>query len=114
MIVAIVAGLILLAGGTMTIWASQRSAVAPAPALTGSPSSRPPADDIRKATDALRAIQQETVDQLQVVQDQLAAQRLETKKLADEIAEITDRLAVVQMNLPAASSTSVILPKSHH
>ncbi len=108
-----IAGLVLVAGGTLTIW-GKRSAVAsatPAPAVLMV--SRPLTDDVLEATKALKVTQQETIDQLQVVQDQLAAQKLETKKMADQIAEITEKLAIVQNSLPAASSTSAALPKSH-
>jgi uncharacterized coiled-coil protein SlyX len=113
MVVTMVAGLVLIAGGALTIWEARRSPPAvPAPAIATV--SRPLTDELLGTTKALQATQQETIDQLQVVQDQLAAQKLETKKLADEIAEITEKLAVVQSNLPAASSTSVVLPKPHH
>jgi uncharacterized coiled-coil protein SlyX len=113
LVFAMIAGLVLVAGGTLTIW-GKRSAVAsatPAPAVLMV--SRPLTDDVLEATKALKVTQQETIDQLQVVQDQLAAQKLETKKMADQIAEITEKLAIVQNNLPAASSTSAALPKSH-
>jgi uncharacterized coiled-coil protein SlyX len=113
MVVTMVAGLVLIAGGALTIWEARRSPPAvPAPAPPTV--SRPLTDELLGTTKALQATQQETIDQLQVVQDQLAAQKLETKKLADEIAEITEKLAVVQSNLPAASSTSVVLTKPHH
>jgi hypothetical protein len=89
MIVAMVAGSILIAVRTMTFWSSQRCVAAPAAlACTGSTASRAPADDVLEATDTMRAFQQETVDQLQVIQDQLAAQRVETKKLADELPRL--------------------------
>jgi hypothetical protein len=49
---------------------------------------------------------EEAVDQLQVVQDQLA-QQTETKKLSDQITTLTERLDALQLsvaNLPAAST----------
>jgi uncharacterized coiled-coil protein SlyX len=47
------------------------------------------------------------VDQLQVVQDQLVAQRAETKRLSEQIAELTEKLDALQQsvaNLPAPSN----------
>lgn len=113
-VIAMVAGSALIAVGTLAISFGKRSAAPALPAPVVSSASRPLQDELLETTRALRATQQETVDQLQVVQDQLAAQKLETKKLADKIAEITEKLAIVQSNLPAASSTSMVLPKSHH
>jgi uncharacterized coiled-coil protein SlyX len=114
MIVATVTGAALIAGGGVAIWAAERSAtVAPAPAVITA--SRLPSDDSSQATRALQATQQETIDQLQIVQDELAAQKIETKKLSDQIVDLTEKLEAVQSNLPAASSTSAVLAsKSHH
>ena len=50
---------------------------------------------------------QQAVDQLQVVQDQLAMQKAETQKLSDQIAALTERFDALQQsiaNLPAPST----------
>src|ERR1700733_7004937 len=100
MVLLMVASLMLIAVGTLAISFGKRSAAAPAgPSPTASTPNRASTDELLDATKALQAIQQETIDQLQVVQDQLAVQKLETKKLADELAEISEKLAIVQSNL---------------
>jgi uncharacterized coiled-coil protein SlyX len=42
--------------------------------------------------------QQQAVDQLQVVQDQLVAQKAETRKLSEQIAALTEKLNGVQVS----------------
>jgi uncharacterized coiled-coil protein SlyX len=42
--------------------------------------------------------QQQAVDQLQVVQDQLAAQKAETKRLSEQIAAVTAKLEALQQS----------------
>jgi uncharacterized coiled-coil protein SlyX len=112
-IIAAVTGSALIGGGVWAIWAAERSNAAPAPAVFTA--NRPPSDGPSETTRALQATQQETIDQLQIVQDQLAAQKLETKKLSEQIADLTEKLEAVQSNLPAASSTSAVLAaKTHH
>jgi uncharacterized coiled-coil protein SlyX len=112
----LIAGLVLTAGGALAIWAAGvRFSTAPllqTPPL--STANRQLMDELLETTKALQATQQETIDQLQVLQDQLAAQRLETKQLTDQVAEIIEKLDAVQNSLPKASSTSAILLKSHH
>ncbi len=46
-------------------------------------------------------------DQLQVVQDRLATQQTETKKLSEQITTLTERLDALQQSVasPAAAST---------
>jgi septal ring factor EnvC (AmiA/AmiB activator) len=48
---------------------------------------------------ALQVTQQQAVDQLQVVQDQLLAQKVETKKLSEQIATLTEKLEAVQQSV---------------
>jgi uncharacterized coiled-coil protein SlyX len=56
------------------------------------------------------------VDQLQVVQDQLVAQRAETKRLSEQIAKLTERLDALQQSVApstrATGSPSGPPPKS--
>ena len=65
----------------------------------------------------LQVTQQQAVDQLQIVQDQLVAQRAETKRLSDQIAALTERLDALQQsvaNLPTpATHAAGPQPKSH-
>jgi uncharacterized coiled-coil protein SlyX len=48
----------------------------------------------------LQITQQQAVDQLQVVQDQLVAQKVEMKKLSEQIATMTEKLEALQSAVP--------------
>ena len=75
-------------------------------------------DELLETTKGLQATQQQTVDELQVIQDQLAAQKAETKKLSEQIATVTEKLQALQQSvadIPAPSvATPVSPPKSRH
>jgi uncharacterized coiled-coil protein SlyX len=75
-------------------------------------------DELIETTKGLQATQQQAVDQLQVVQDQLAAQKAETKKLSEQIAIVTEKLQALQQSvadIPAPSAaTPVSSSKSRH
>ena len=78
-------------------------------ALAASVASRRPSDELLETTKGLQVTQQQAVDQLQVVQDQLVAQRAETKRLAEQMAALTERLDALQQsiaNIPARSTHS--------
>ena len=84
--------LVLIGGGWITLWAAGGTVVAPAPrAPAASAASRRPSDELLETAKGLQVTQQQAVDQLQVVQDQIVAQRAETKKLSDQIAALTER-----------------------
>jgi uncharacterized coiled-coil protein SlyX len=71
-------------------------------------------DELLETTKGLQATQQQAVDQLQVVQDQLVAQKAETKKLAEQITAVTEKLETLQQSvadIPAPAPGSP--PKSH-
>jgi septal ring factor EnvC (AmiA/AmiB activator) len=122
LVITLVAAVVLIGGGWLTLWAVGGSpAVAPAPhAIAASAATRRPSDDLLETTKGLQVTQQQAVDQLQVVQDQLVAQRAETKRLFDQIAALTARLDALQQsiaNMPptthAAGSPSGSQPKAH-
>jgi uncharacterized coiled-coil protein SlyX len=73
-----------------------------------------PSDELLETTKGLQATQQQAVDQLQVVQDQLVAQKEETRKLSEQIAAVTEKLQALQQSvadIPAPAPGSP--PKSH-
>jgi septal ring factor EnvC (AmiA/AmiB activator) len=73
---------------------------------TAVPAGRQVSIDLLETTKGLQVTQQQAVDQLQVVQDQLAAQKAETKRLAEEIAALTEKLGALQQpvsDIPASS-----------
>jgi uncharacterized coiled-coil protein SlyX len=102
LIVPLVAGFVLIGAGWTMVWAFGGSTVvAPSPGVTASATS---SDELIETTKGLEATQQQTVDQLQVVQDRLAAQQTETKKLSEQIATLTEKLHALEQsvaNIPA-------------
>ena len=113
--VFIAAGLSLVRGFGGTMAAVPLSTVAQA--LTVDQVS----NEILERAKGLGLTQQQAVDQLQVVQDQLVAQKAETKKLSEQIAALTEKLDALQQsvaNFPAPSThaagqPSGSQPKSH-
>ena len=99
--VFIVAGLSLVRsfGGTM--------AAAPSSSVAHAPTVEQVSNEILETAKGLGITQQQAVDQLQVVQDQLVAQKAETEKLSEQITTLTERLDALQQsvaNPPAASA----------
>jgi uncharacterized coiled-coil protein SlyX len=69
--------------------------------------------ELLETTKGLQATQQQAVDQLQVVQDQLVAQKSETRKLSEQLATMTGKLEALQQSvadMPAPATGSS--PKS--
>jgi uncharacterized coiled-coil protein SlyX len=105
-------------GGRRKKPSGRRPGGSPAPCFRVS---RRPSDELLETAKGLQVTQQQAVGQLQVVQDQLVAQRAETKRLSDQIAALTERLDALQQsiaNLPAASThaaepASAPHPKPH-
>ena len=109
--ITLVAASVLIAGGWITLWAAGGGpATAPVPhAPTASAANRRPSHKFLETTKGLQVTQQQAVDQLQVIQDQLIAQRAENKRLSEQIAELTEKLDALQQsvaNIPAPRATS--------
>jgi uncharacterized coiled-coil protein SlyX len=118
LIIPLVASLVLI-GGVMA-WALGGSKVdAPPPNVAISTSEqRPASDELLETAKGLQVTQQQAVDQLQVVQDQLAAQKAETKKLSEQMAAVTEKLDALQQSVASIPAPSVAAPvpppKSRH
>ncbi|MDB5605556.1 MAG: hypothetical protein JWP25_2456 [Bradyrhizobium sp.] len=120
LIIPVVAGLVLIGGGWTMVWALGESKVVAPPSgvPTASAISGRASDELLETTKGLEVTQQQAVDQLQVVQDQLAAQQAETKKLSEQISALTEKLDALQgsvTNIPAPlthASTPGQQPKS--
>jgi uncharacterized coiled-coil protein SlyX len=64
-------------------------------------------NEVLETTRGLQLTQQQAVDQLQVVQDQLVAQKAETKKLTEQVVILTEKLQTLQQSvaeIPAPSA----------
>jgi uncharacterized coiled-coil protein SlyX len=108
-IVLIVAGLLLVRGFGGTMAASPSSGVAHTPTVEQVSS------EILETAKGLGITQQQAVDQLQVVQDQLVAQKAETKKLSEQITTLTERLDALQQsvaNPPASTHAATTGPQT--
>jgi uncharacterized coiled-coil protein SlyX len=103
--VFIVAGLLLVRGFGGTMAAAPSSSVAHAPTV------EQVSNEILETAKGLGITQQQAVDQLQFVQDQLVAQKAETKKLSEQIAALTEKLNALQVTSAPTSTTPVSAPK---
>jgi uncharacterized coiled-coil protein SlyX len=122
LLIPLAAAVVLIGGGWLTLWTTGGSSTV-APATHPSPvsgASRRPSEELLETAKGLQVTQQRAVDQLQVFQDQLVAQRAEMKKLSEQIAALTERLDALQQsiaNMPAttrsAGSPSGPQPKAH-
>jgi uncharacterized coiled-coil protein SlyX len=110
LIIPLVAALVLIGG--VTAWAFGGSKVdAPPPNVAIAPAtSGQTSDEILETAKGLQVTQQQAVDQLQVVQDQLAAQKAETKKLSEQIAAVTEKLDVLQRSVADIPAPPVAAP----
>jgi uncharacterized coiled-coil protein SlyX len=112
-----VAAVVLIGIGLSLAWGFGGTKAA-APPLSAVPAREQASTEILETTKSLEITQQQAVDQLQIVQDQLAAQQLETKQLSAKIAALTDKLDALQSSVanisapsPASAAPST---KSHH
>jgi uncharacterized coiled-coil protein SlyX len=103
LIIPLAVALVLIGG--VTAWALGGSKVdAPPPTATSG--------QILETAKALGITQQQAVDELQVVQDQLAMQKAETKKLSEQIAVVTEKLDALQQSVASIPAPSVAAPIS--
>jgi uncharacterized coiled-coil protein SlyX len=84
--------------------------LAPSPSAVSSPVREQVSSELLETTKGLEVTQQQAVDQLQVVQDQLAAQQAVTKKLSEQIATLTEKLDVLQQSVADHSAPPVTAP----
>jgi len=65
-------------------------------------------NEFLETTKGLQLTQQQAVDQLQVVQDQLVAQKAETKKLTEQVGILTLKLQTLQQSVAEIPAPSVL------
>jgi hypothetical protein len=94
---AAVAALLIIGGAV--IWrVGANSQPAASPAKVVAVAKNPAIDELVGTTKALDASQQQVVDQLQVVQEMLAAQQTETKRSAERIAALSGQLEALRQS----------------
>jgi septal ring factor EnvC (AmiA/AmiB activator) len=112
---AVVLAIILIGFGCALFWGFGCSTVAALPSnasAMSTPAREQVADEILETAKGLGITQQQAVDQLQVVQDQLAAQKAETQKLSEMIAAVTDKLDALQRSVASMPAPPVAAPPS--
>jgi septal ring factor EnvC (AmiA/AmiB activator) len=111
LLIPLVAAFLFVGAGLSLVWGFGGTA-APSPA------NEQVSSELIETTKGLQVTQQEAIDQLQVVQDQLAAQKAETKRLSEQIATVSEKLQALQQSVadipapPVAAPVSP--PKSRH
>ena len=68
-------------------------------------------DELLETAKGLEVTQQQAVDQLQIVQDQLAAQQVETKRLSDQVTALTEKLDLLQQSVASAAPPPKATPR---
>jgi uncharacterized coiled-coil protein SlyX len=86
-------------------------AAAPSSSVAHAPTVEQVSNEILETAKGLGITQQQAVDQLQFVQDQLVAQKAETKKLSDQITALTEKLNALQIPSAPTSTAPVSQPK---
>jgi septal ring factor EnvC (AmiA/AmiB activator) len=114
-LIPLLAACVLLVGaGGVMLWATGGNSVAAvSPSVTALVQT---SNELVEKTGALETTEQQTVDQLQMVQDQLAAQQAETKRLTGEIEALHAKLDALaqsasEMTAPTAGA-AVPAPKA--
>jgi uncharacterized coiled-coil protein SlyX len=116
LIILAVAAFLFIGAGLSMVWAfGGTSALPPSPRVS-SPAREQVSNELLETTKGLEVTQQQAIDQLQVVQDQVAAQQAETKQLSEQIATLTAKLDALQQSvadIPAPPiAAAVPLPRS--
>jgi hypothetical protein len=119
---AVVLGLVLVGLGYVILQRGFASNSAGGSSTVVTTAAEQIANELLETTKGLQVTQQQAVDQLQVVQDQLVAQKTETKKLAEQIAIMTEKLQTLQQSVadipaPSALATGpapLSSPKARH
>jgi uncharacterized coiled-coil protein SlyX len=71
--------------------------------------------ELLETTKGLQVTQQQAVDQLQVVQDQLVAQKEEIRRLSEQIAAVSGKVQALQQSAanPAPATTAAVSPPNN-
>ncbi|UZE46799.1 hypothetical protein [Rhodopseudomonas sp. P2A-2r] len=106
-IVAAAAALLIVGGAVVWRIGASSTPTPSLPAKVAATARNPAIDELVGTTKALDASQQQVVDQLQIVQDLLAAQRVETKRTADKVAALSDKLEALRQSFASVQQPAV-------
>lgn len=115
--------IVLLGIGSMTLWRSYTGTVPETDRVVATRQlqarTAQASEQLVEKTKGLEATQQESIDQLQVVQDQLttvrrllAAQQADTRKLSEQVGTLTESIDSLRQSFASAQSTEPATPPS--
>jgi septal ring factor EnvC (AmiA/AmiB activator) len=107
LIVGAVAALMIVAGASVWRMASGPPPIASSATKPAEPARNPVLDELVETTKALEVSQQQAIDQLQELQQLLAAQRTEAKKSSGEVAALSDKLEALRQAFASAPVPSL-------
>jgi uncharacterized coiled-coil protein SlyX len=111
LIIPAAAAFVLIVAGLSLVWGFGGTMAAAPSSVAHAPTVEQVSNEILETAKGLGITQQQAVDQLQVVQDQLVAQKAETKKLSEQIAALTERLNALQVGSAPTVTAPVSPPK---
>ena len=101
------AAFVFIVAGLSMVWGfGGTKAAAPSSSAARAPTVQQVSNEILETAKGLGLTQQQAVDQLQVVQDHLVAQRTETKKLSEQITSLTERVDALQQSVANQAAAS--------
>jgi uncharacterized protein HemX len=115
--------IIVLGAGGMALWRSHAGTV-PAPDRLIAPSqlqanTAQVSDELTEKTRALEATQQESIDQLQTLQDQLqtarrllTVQQADTKRLSEQVSSLTEAIDTLRQSFASARAAEASTPSA--
>jgi uncharacterized coiled-coil protein SlyX len=115
LIIPAAAAFVLIVAGLSLVWGFGGTMAAAPSSVAHAPTVEQVSNEILETAKGLGITQQQAVDQLQVVQDQLVAQKAETKKLSEQITTLTERLDAMQQsvaNPPASTHAATTGPQT--
>jgi len=106
-IVVALAALLIVGGAVVWRISARDPATSAQPSRVAAAPRNPALDELVGTTKALDASQQQVVDQLQIMQDMLAAQQAETKRTSDRVAALSDKLEGLRQSFASVQQPAV-------
>jgi septal ring factor EnvC (AmiA/AmiB activator) len=110
LIFAVALGVILIGIGYVLLQRGLADTPAGSPSAPVATAREAVSKEILETAKGLQATQQQAVDQLQIVQDQLVAQKEETRKLSEQITAVTQKLEALQRSVADIPAPAPVSP----
>lgn len=102
-LIAVAAILVIAGAGLWRVAVHDTPAAQPVKAVQKPPPRDPAVDELLKKTGALNDSQQQTIDQLQALQDTVASQAAALKASSDQVASLNDKLESLRQAFASAA-----------